>query len=380
MKLAQKRLHSLSPQDKPPGELNQYQMPRKKQVIENSALSTRVTRSALASVSATTVGTAESALGQARKGEVVSMASLINKVSCGLCGTDVSDESITCVLCSKSYHPTTVCTGLKPMTIQCLREEEESAISYTCTSCRCSPSRVSSSPGAGNNGEWNIAVGQVLEIVKCLASNMSQLSTTVNRLLEDKEAATVQAHASDRIMPAISETVVSKQDLYTEMWEFEERKKRQNSVIVRGTGCNTIDEFSDKFRLILQFLLQSNPRIASTHCICPDKKIFRVTFVDKATKVNLLTAAPNLMSSPDYKRTFISRDLTYAQRQAAARTRASKRAQQQGESSHSQTDQPPHPPLRGANTEPLGASSSTVRTGDPPPPASGGGGSASSFQ
>ena len=353
----QKRLHSLSPQDIQPGERNPFYMPRKRPATNTGITTSRVTRST------TQASTTTSEIGEVRPGLVIqgetsttTMMEILQKVSCGFCGADVSDESIVCTTCSKIYHPTSACTGLKPLSIQCLREEEDSAISYTCTSCRCSPSRVTGSASSniqGSDGEWKVAVGQVLEIVKSLASNMNALSASVSNVLNNQNA----GHQERAEAPTVqSESGISRSDLYAEMWEFEERKKRASSVIVRGIQANNATDYADKFKVVLQFLLGSEPQVSNIYCISADKKIYRVTFSDKATRVNIMNVARNLKDSAEHKHIFISRDLTFSQREELRSKRARRQgrpgiqpnAHRDGESTHTSNQ-----PLTGANSEPV---------------------------
>ena len=85
-----------------------------------------------------------------------------------------------------------------------------------------------------------------------------------------------------------------------------------NSIIVRGTGAESTSEFTSKFRLVSQFLLSSNPQITTIHCICPDKKLFRVSFEEKSTRIEIMKEAHKLKDSTEYKNIFISRDLKKA--------------------------------------------------------------------
>ena len=367
---AQKRLHSLSPQDSQPGERNPFYMPKKRLATNSGTTTSRVTRSTT-QASTTTSGTGEVRPGLVTQGErpITSMMDIIHKVSCGLCGTDVGDESIVWTCCSKAYHPTSACTGLKPLSIQCLREEEDSAISYTCTSCRCAPSRVagsSSSNMQGSDGEWKVAVGQVLEIVKSLASNMNALSASVSSVLNNSQNAGLQDRTET---PTIrSESGISRNDLYTEMWEFEERKKRASSVIVRGIQANNITDFADKFRVVFQFLLGLEPQISNIYCISADKKIYRVTFKEKATRVNIMNVARNLKDNGEHKHIFISRDLTFSQREEIRSRRARRPGRpgtQPGAHESGESARNSNQPLTGANSEPVRANQSS--TPDPLP-------------
>ena len=50
--------------------------------------------------------------------------------------------------------------------------------------------------------------------------------------------------------------------------------------------------------------------------------MYRVTFQDKAARVAILPLAKNLKNIPQFDRIFLSRDLTYMQRQELIRKRA----------------------------------------------------------
>ena len=121
------------------------------------------------------------------------------------------------------------------------------------------------------------------------------------------------------------------------MFEFEERKKRASSIIVRGIEANTVGEFSRKFTPVYQHLTNTVPQIASTHCISTENKMFRVTFRDKAARVEIMSLAKNLASSSDFRSVYISRDLTLAQRKEIKERRA-QRPRPRG--THRGTDSP----------------------------------------
>ena len=163
------------------------------------------------------------------------------------------------------------------------------------------------------------------------------------------------------------------------MWEFEEIKKRASSIIVKGLDANNIHEFNDKFRVVYQFLLHSSPQITSTYCIDGAKKIYRVTFQNKTTRVDILREAKKLAES-SHKDIFLSRDLTYTQRQEmkarrAARTGSQQRNQANRENA-SGSRNANQGPLTGSNTEPLSPSAGTAR----PPPLNIDGRGSQSFQ
>ena len=376
--MSTKRLHSVSPQETS-GEHKPYRLRKRANLGVIPKVSKKATTSASPAVD-------QVELGQAPSDNIVSMTSLIGQMNCGLCNSPTEDISLKCTYCERHYHPTTLCTGLKPLSIQCLLEEDSTALQYRCTSCRCS---VNQSPGAsanqgGSDGqEWKVAVGQVLEIVKALATNMTQMSVTLNNQMQSIAIMPPQAGASSQPTPRDSaEEPVSKKELYTELWEFEERKKRASSVIVKGVEATNNHEFNDKFRVVYQFLLHSSPQITNTHCIDGAKKIYRVTFQNKTTRVDILREAKKLAES-SHKDIYISRDLTYTQRQELKARRAARTSSQQGNqptnsANTSGSRNSNRRPLSGSNLEPL--SPSAVTAPQQPPPLNADGRGSQSFQ
>ena len=118
----------------------------------------------------------------------------------------------------------------------------------------------------------------------------------------------------------------SRSDLYVELREYEERKKRVKSITVNGIGASNDLEFSEQFNNVCQTLVNNSPTISDIHCINSDKCIFRVTLEDKDARIAILSSAKNLKNHPNFSRIYISRDLTYMQRQELIRKRTSRRA------------------------------------------------------
>ena len=297
-------------------------------------------------------------LGQATN-DIIAMEELITRVSCGFCGTHIEDQSISCSSCTRKYHSSSQCTGLKPLTVQCLREEEDTALQYTCTHCRCRPLPTGSA-GTSDSGEWREAVGQVLEIVKSMASNMADMSRSVNMLLQNAHVPknSETCPAATQVPQVSGDTPISRNDLYAEMYEFEERKKRVSSVIVRGTNANSVPDFTAKFKLVYESIMHSAPHIANVHCINAESKLFRVTLTDKNARVQLMNVARNLKDIPEHKNVYISRDLTKVQRTEIAAKRASRPQRPPREAGGSATGEASNSangtvPVSGSNATPI---------------------------
>ena len=321
--------------------------------------------------------TNEGVSGQAHQEQVRTMSSFIQSI-CYMCNGLVSEGPIKCGSCTKIFHPSSQCTGLKPSTIQTLQEEDGVALQYRCTACRCQPVASGIETEGGDNG-WRTAIGQVLEVVRSLATNMNQMSETINNVLHAQQNA-AQTQPGPNIQTG-EEAPVTRKELYSELFEFEERKKRVSSIIVRGTEANNIAEFTTKFKSVHQHLLNVDPQIADIHCISQANKMFGVTYTDKASKVQIMSVAKNLASSAEYRNVFISRDLTLAQRNAIKASRAQRPGNRRRRS-----DRPPdgapnrdnsRPRLSGSNTVPL---PNTVSNEGPPQAAAAAAAAGGNFQ
>ena len=324
------------------------------QLPKMSTINTRAKAALSANSSASSSATGQ-VRGQGMRG-IVSVSDLVDQISCGLCGRAINDEPIKCSYCNRQYHPSSQCTGLKPLTIRCIGEEASDAIQYKCTACQCSPvaNPSNTSAGGGGGGEWREAVGQVLEMVKSLAVSMKEMQETMSRTLQDQVNSNQMPNSQGQ---GGEEMPVLRKDLYSDLWEFEERKKRVSSIIVRGSGATTQAEFTGKFKRVYQHLMDAAPNVTNTHCISAEKSIFRVTLSEKSAKVQLLNVANKLKDSAEYSNIYISRDLTLAQRKAISAERAKRprrRNSPRRSSGETAERQPPHR-LTGGNSTPLSA-------------------------
>ena len=103
--------------------------------------------------------------------------------------------------------------------------------------------------------------------------------------------------------------------MYAELWEFDERKKRKESLIVRGTGVGSIDQFRTRFSELSTCLTGSNIIPDEIHCISVENSLYRVKIRNYSERSNLLQKAKNLNSHDQYRNVYINRDHTYRQRQ-----------------------------------------------------------------
>ena len=240
-----------------------------------------------------------------------------NNHSCGLCNALTSSDAIGCDRCPKWFHPNSQCTGLKAATVTAIQEEGGNAVRFVCTDCRCEPI----SPGTTSDsdvGNMNTALPQLYQTVKALAESVADLSKQVSLILTQSQG--LPSTGNPQAQPTQS---VNRNELFSEFREYEERKKRIDSVIVRGTSAGSDNEFVSVFGRIATKVLDRNVAITSSevHCIKRDSCLYRVKISDPDVRREILSKSKILKNDPNYQNVYISRDLTYMQRQEMRKRR-----------------------------------------------------------
>ena len=260
---------------------------------------------------------------------------------CGLCGGVAPDVTIGCDRCRLKYHPVTQCTGLKKPTIDAVLADGD-AVKFICSACRCSgpaPTRVTTRSQSANlsppDVSLPVSISQVFEIVKALAVSMTSLTQQVTALAAT--VANTKAAPAPTMPPpdrsAIPGTPSARQGapmnrgaLLGELREFEERQRRRDSVIVRGLEANTNEEVGHMFGNISTMLIGRRVPAEGLYCIDRTKRLYRLKISDRDTRAELLKKAPRLKDNPNYRKVFVSRDLTYMQRGDLRQQRIARRA------------------------------------------------------
>ena len=109
------------------------------------------------------------------------------------------------------------------------------------------------------------------------------------------------------------------------MREFEERKKRRDCIIVRGSTSTTEAEFRTEFSGATQHVLGNPVTPGSVQCINPDRGMYRVRVTNLQLRDRVLVNAKKLNESDLYSHLYFARDLTYMQRQDQRDLRARRR-------------------------------------------------------
>ena len=203
-------------------------------------------------------------------------------------------------------------TGLEADTIKCIIRDGGDGIRYVCSACRY---QSKANGNTSNNNSSITNVSQLFETVKSLANDVARLTQQVSLLINNNQRQTVGENSQ----------IIDRQNLYVELREFEERKKRVNSLIVRGIDGPSDNDFAGKFGEVCLSLIGSRPEFNDIYCINRDRKLYRITIMDREKKIALLSNAKDLKNNDQFKNIYISRDLTYSQRQELRSKRAEER-------------------------------------------------------
>ena len=240
---------------------------------------------------------------------------------CGVCNLIVGNDGIGCDQCSHWYHPSTQCTGLKLNTITCIQEEGGDSIRYVCSECRCqprvqNPASTANLPTPGSELTQN-AMGQLFEMVKSIAQSVALLSTKFESIISSNIVNSPHGQSG-----AVATSNNTRDSLFAEFHEFDERKKRKESVIVRGIEAANEAEFITIFGRISSVVLGRSIAPDNVVCINHQANLYRIKISDSETRRNILINAKKLKENNNYKNVFLSRDLTYLQRQDLRARRA----------------------------------------------------------
>ena len=109
------------------------------------------------------------------------------------------------------------------------------------------------------------------------------------------------------------------------MREFEERKKRRECIIVRGSAATAEAKFRTEFSGFTQQILSNPVTPRSVQCIKSDRGTYRVKIANVQLRDSVLVDVKKLNSDLN-KNMYIARDLTFLQRQDEQNFRAMRRA------------------------------------------------------
>ena len=255
---------------------------------------------------------------------------------CGTCSSSaapVGDSGLGCDRCDLWFHPTPHCTGLTASALDCIRSDGGTAILFVCCSCRVTSPNASANSSTGESvASASSALPQLFNMIKSLAEAVAgltvqvQLSMTSQGLRQGDGPSSSNISPLSHASPSATSSPVFREQFFTEMREFEERKKRRDCIIVRGSAASTEAEFRSEFSGVTQQILGNPVNPTSVQCINPDRGMYRVRIANVQLRDSVLVDAKNLKDSDLYNNVYIARDLTFLQRQDQRSLRARRRA------------------------------------------------------
>ena len=285
-------------------------------------------------------GTAPSASGQVNSSSPSTLPAVVAQPTpdiCQVCSLVVGQDCVGCDRCPAWFHATPQCTGLATEAIDLILGDGGDAIAFICCSCR-------SQPGANPANDNSLVLQhQMFEMIKSLAASVAQITQQVATLNSSIQNLNTTSNTTTPGSP------LSRDAMFAEFREYDERKKRRDSLIVRGLVCTADNDFPAKFGDLTAAITGSRVAVQKVHCISKPNHIYRVDIVDRDSRVNILQNAKKLKDNSQFSRVYINRDLTYQQRQDAKSRRSELRAL--GSPNHTPLGDPGHN-LAGVPTAP----------------------------
>ena len=239
----------------------------------------------------------------------VSLSSPEPNVFCDMCNSNdpVSDGGIGCDKCDLWFQPVPSCTDLIKQAIDTIKEFGGVGIAFICTGCSC---RVCQ--GQTSSVHDGGSIDQVFCVVKSLADSVAGLTSQVQKLLQHQTQ--VQSNPPN----------FQRESLYAEFREFDERKKRRDSLVMRGVDVASESEFLTLFGRVSNVLTGNSLRPKTVHCISTEAGPYRVQVPDFKARKAMLQNSSKFKEENDFKDIYISRDLTYNQKQERRAARATR--------------------------------------------------------
>lgn len=167
---------------------------------------------------------------------------------------------------------------------------------------------------------------------------------------QSKPQAEPASEPSTTSHPPPSQPAVKSQEQYREIVrdevrELQEREKRRQSIIVKGLKANSSGEVAAKFSSMTEEIMGASVSLSDITPIPNHPHMFRAKIYNEEHRRLVLEKA-KLLKESQYSSTYISRDLTFAQRTELFNRRKSRRAELNptpGKPADGRTKTPPAP-------------------------------------
>ena len=185
--------------------------------------------------------------------------------------------------CDLWFHPTPECTGLTTPVLNYIGSLGGTAVVFVCCSCKVTSANPSTNSSTdASNASISQCLPQLFNVIKSLAETVANLTTQVQLSMSSQSLRHSNIPPSSDV-PSLSHALtsstsssISREQIFTDMRDFEERMKRRDCVIVRGSTSTNEAEFRSEFSGATQYVLGNPVTPGSLQCLNPDRGMYRV--------------------------------------------------------------------------------------------------------
>ena len=160
--------------------------------------------------------------------------------------------------------------GFEEKVILVLLEDKVGAVNF----CSCECRMVSGQGHMGAVSDVSAGYAQLLHVVGCLVNEVCSLKDCKVAACRD------QGVMSDKQMGGLNRDInFSKNAIFNVVREVNERENRECSIILRGFGCNSVNDACDKFKGVSQVLNVGSVELNDVIKI-GDKRLFRAKMLN----------------------------------------------------------------------------------------------------
>ena len=235
-------------------------------------------------------------------------------VTCCFPVKDDEESGIACDECNEWCHGSQTCTGLPSDFVKEILKHQGKGEKYVCTRCRLSPPANSSSPANPDLQSLRDCLTQMFNTIAGLSNTVKSIDLRISDTPRDS-VVSGGVGGTDR---SDVRTIIRE-----EVRELNEREKRKDSIIIRGLPFG--EDYQAKFNPIASYLLpeRSDP-VTLVDVVSISPSLVGAKIPNSNLKQELLSRSNKLYKS-QYAQVFISRDLTFNQREDLKRKRAARR-------------------------------------------------------
>lgn len=247
---------------------------------------------------------------------------------CASCAKEVDDDAIGCDSCERWVCNTVMCSGLPQQLLDAINQYDGSGINFICIKCRI---QRQNSPTKASQPQMMELISQLFQQVQGICNTLQGLTEKVGLLASQPKQQAGPASEPSATSHPPSQPAVKPQEQYREIVrdevrEIQEREKRRQSIIVKGLKANSPGEIAAKFSSMTEEIMGASVSLSDITPIPNHPHMFRAK-IYKEEHRRLVLEKAKLLKESQHSSTYISRDLTFAQRTELFNRRKSRRAE-----------------------------------------------------